>query len=87
LQNYDELYSGNGYQRLLLHQIPIVNVLSVRYGPYAVLRIFNNAYSTNRPASGAASARREPHNSHDTKCNASARSSRRVANGIHALLT
>jgi hypothetical protein len=54
VQNYDELYSGNGYQRLLLRQIPIVNVLSVRYGPYAVLRVFNNAYSTKRPASGAA---------------------------------
>jgi hypothetical protein len=50
LQTYDELYSGNGCQRLLLRQIPIVNVLSVRYGPYAVLRVFNNSYSTNQRA-------------------------------------
>jgi len=50
LQTYEELYSGNGQQRLLLRQIPLVNVQSVRYGPYAVLRVFNNAYSTNQRA-------------------------------------
>ena len=52
-QTYDELYSGNGCQRLLFRQIPIINIESVRYGPYAVLRVFNNAYSTNQRATVA----------------------------------
>jgi hypothetical protein len=50
MQTYDELYSGNGQQRLLLRQIPVVNIQSVRYGPYAVLRVTNNAMSTNQRA-------------------------------------
>jgi hypothetical protein len=54
-QTYDELYSGNGAQRLLVRQIPDISVQSVRYGPYAVLRIFNYAYSTNQRATVALS--------------------------------
>jgi hypothetical protein len=52
-QTYDELYSGNGQQRWLLRQIPVVNVQSVRYGPYAVLRVTNNTISTNQRAAVA----------------------------------
>jgi len=51
--SYDELYSGGGSQRLLLRQIPIVSVASVRYGPYAVLRITNTQTSTNQRATAA----------------------------------
>ncbi len=43
---YDELYSGNGSQRLLLREYPIIDIQKVSYGPYAVMRVWNNAYST-----------------------------------------
>jgi hypothetical protein len=52
-QTSDELYSGNCAQRLLVGQIPIISVQFLRYGPYAVLRVFNNAYSTNQRATVA----------------------------------
>jgi len=31
----DELYSGNGSQRLLLRQLPIISIQRVAYGPTA----------------------------------------------------
>jgi hypothetical protein len=76
LQNYDELYSGNGYQRLLLRQIPIVNIQSVRYGPYAVLRVFNNAYTTNQRATVAVT------NPNDAAVTGSGLTLTRVASGV-----
>lgn len=42
---YDELYDGNGDDRLMLRQYPIINVESVRSSPTAVLRITNTQTS------------------------------------------
>jgi hypothetical protein len=47
---FDELYSGNGDRRLLLRQYPIQSVQSVRYRPVTVLKVINNAGSTNQQA-------------------------------------
>src|SRR6516164_5987204 len=48
--SYDELYNGNGQRRLLLREYPIVSVESVRYRPVTVLKVINNATSTNQQA-------------------------------------
>src|SRR5262249_30018507 len=45
-----ELYNGNGDRRLLLREYPILSVESVRYRPVTVLKIINNAPSTNQQA-------------------------------------
>jgi hypothetical protein len=47
---YDELYNGDGDRRLLLRQYPIQSVQSVRYRPVTVLKVINNALSTNQQA-------------------------------------
>jgi hypothetical protein len=49
-QAYDELYNGDGQKRLLLRQYPLQSVQSVRYRPVTVLKIINNATSTNQQA-------------------------------------
>jgi hypothetical protein len=50
LRTYDELYDGNGDRRLLLRQYPIQSVQAVRYRPVTVLKVINNATSTNQQA-------------------------------------
>lgn len=49
LQNYDELYNGDGGDRLLLHHYPVLAVDRVATGPEAVLTITNTS-STNQRA-------------------------------------
>jgi len=50
VRGYDELYNGNGDRRLLLREYPLLSVESVRYRPVTVLKIINNAASTNQQA-------------------------------------
>jgi hypothetical protein len=50
VRSYDELYNGNGDRRLLLREYPLLSVESVRYRPVTVLKIINNAASTNQQA-------------------------------------
>lgn len=52
VEQYDELYSGDGQERLLLQHYPIVAVERVAYGPTNVLRIRNSS-STNQRATVA----------------------------------
>src|SRR5262245_29677217 len=39
---YDEIYSGRGQRELILRQLPILSVQSVRYRPVTVLKIICN---------------------------------------------
>ncbi len=48
--SYDELYNGNGDRKLILRQYPVISVESVRYRPVTVLKVINNATSTNQQA-------------------------------------
>src|SRR5688572_26096227 len=47
-QQFDELYSGNGDDRLQLKQFPVISVARVAYEPSAVLRITNASASNQR---------------------------------------
>jgi hypothetical protein len=47
-QQFDELYPGNGYTRLLLRQFPVISVSRVAYAPTTVLRIRNTSASNQR---------------------------------------
>jgi hypothetical protein len=49
-RNYDELYNGNGDNRLVLREYPIVSIQSVRYRPVTVLEIINADQADNQQA-------------------------------------
>src|SRR5262245_35087327 len=47
-QQFDELYDGDGQDRLILRQFPIVSVARVAYDPTAVLRVTNTSAGNQR---------------------------------------
>src|ERR1700678_4495993 len=49
-RNYDELYNGNGDNRLPLREYPIISIQSVRYRPVTVLEIINADQADNQQA-------------------------------------
>jgi hypothetical protein len=55
-QQFDELYPGNGYTRLLLRQFPVISVARVAYAPTTVLRIKNTSASNQRATAAVTSS-------------------------------
>src|SRR5438874_2200539 len=49
-KDYDEVYSGTGYDTLLLRAYPIQSVQSLRFGPTPVLQVTNSDTTTNQQA-------------------------------------
>src|SRR6266481_4468301 len=45
---YDEIYSGNGYDTLLLRAYPIQSIESLRFGPTPVMQVSNTSTTTNQ---------------------------------------
>lgn len=47
-QQFDELYTGDGRDRLLLRQFPVISVARVAYDPTTLLRVTNTSASNQR---------------------------------------